>query len=180
MNQSNHTKTTLMAAAMSGILVMGLGAGAASYADTHSVNGASSICKAASGPGASVFFFSAVGALNTSNSAQFLTCDVPMLGNTLSADANVINLHLDNPTAVARTFTCVVVVHHFGGTPDTSAVYNFNVAAGDNHFFESITSTSTPALPLRGSDSYYTLSCSIPAGTRMNSIRTDWPGTIAP
>lgn len=179
MNASTF-KTTLLCAAASGALALGLGMPATSHATTTAMGGASALCKASSGPGANVFFFSALGATNTSNATQFLTCHVPMIGNSSGADSSLIFLHMGNPTAVARTITCVVVSHHFGTTSEAAAVYNFNVAAGNDHFFESLTPSSTPALPARGADAYYVLSCSIPPGTRLVSIRADWPGTIAP
>lgn len=170
-------KSTLLYAAASGALALGLGVPATSQA-TVAFGGASALCKAASGPGANVFFFSATGAVNTSNATQFLTCHVPMVGQNSGSDAQLIFLHMENPTPVARTVTCAVVVHHFGATSEAAAVYNFSLAANDNHFFQSLTPAGTPALPVRGVDAYYILSCSMPAGTKLVSIRADWEGAI--
>lgn len=173
MNQKSTIQTTLLSAGIAGLLVVGLGASSTSEAVIYSSNAASGMCKAASGPGAAVFFFSALYAQNTSASTQFLTCALSDPGHTTSGRAITnVNMHLDNPNAAAVNFTCVVQLHHFGAST-TSAVYQIPGTANNNHIQANFSSASTPAIPTRGSsDQFYTMSCAMPAGTRLVSIDT--------
>lgn len=148
-------------------------------ASTYVNRPASGACKAAFGAGASVFYFDAEGAQNTSASTQYLTCS---LGDVNSAADSIssVSLHFQNPNATAATVTCVIVLAH-PGTTRTVASYSINVPAntGTGHYYNQFTSSSTPAIPTRSSsDDGYTMSCAIPAGVKFNTITTESPKSL--
>lgn len=169
-------KVSMLFAAAS-VFVLGMAASAPALADITSVEPASGLCKAASGPGANVFYFDADYVQNTSTSTQYLTCTVPDMDRAGASEPTYIFLHFENPAAVAKTFTCVAITRH-GGDASAVSVMSQSVSAGNTHATMLFNSGSTPALPLRGANAYYALSCAIPAEGKMVSIEVTWPGTI--
>lgn len=170
-------KVSMLFAAAS-VFVLGMAASAPALAEITSVEPASGLCKAASGPGADVFYFDADYVQNTSTSTQYLTCTVPDIDRAGGAsEPTNIFLHFENPSGVAKTFTCVAITRH-GGDPSAVSVMSQSVAAGNTHATMNFTAASTPALPLRGFNAYYALSCAIPAEGKMVSIEVNWSGTI--
>lgn len=169
----------------SALLATFLGAGLLSIpeaqATVRSVESASGLCKAASGPGADVFYFDADYVQNTSGAVQYLTCTIPDIdGNsTGGTEPNEILLHFDNPTGAAMTFTCVIISRH-GGSPSNAVVLNVEAAANANHVTAAAFSGFEPLVPSRNQNAYYALSCAIPSQGKMVSIETIWPGNLAP
>lgn len=146
-------------------------------------SGAAAACKAASGPGAAVFYFDSMGALNTSNVTQYLTCNIPDVDGGASngggSDIQELDLRWSNTTSASITITCVFQAINTGTA--TNAVYTLGALANtpDNHRFI-YTSSDIPALPARVDQGFYTMSCAIPAGVALNMIKAYYPGNIGP
>lgn len=138
----------------------------------------STACKAASGPGADVFYFDSQFAQNTSTSVQYLTCAIPEINPNSSRPANDIQVLLRNPTVASMTFTCVIQAG-YSTTGVNSAVYQVVVAANSEGGIYSSTG-STPALPVRN-DLFgpYILSCAVPPQGRVDTITAGYPETIS-
>lgn len=151
------------------------------HATVRSTEPASGLCKAASGPGAQVFYFDADYVQNTSSAVQYLTCTVPDIdGNsTGGTEPNEIFLHFENPTSAAMTFTCVIITRH-GGDPSNAVVLTVDAPANATHVTTAAFSGFTPLVPSRNQNAYYAISCAIPAQGKMVSVETIWPGNLAP
>jgi hypothetical protein len=171
MNLNQTIRTTLLSAAIGGIMTVGVAFSPVADAVWRVHNAASSVCKAASGPGAAVFYFDSIGALNTSGATQFLTCGLLDAGATVSStDFDFVGMHLENRNGSSVQFTCVIQSHH-GSLAAINAIYVFNGTANDDHVQFNAFDTSTPAIPQRAtSDWYMTMSCAMPPNTVLVSI----------
>jgi hypothetical protein len=171
MNLNQTIRTTLLSAAIGGIMTVGVAFSPAADAVWRVHNAASSVCKAASGPGAAVFYFDSVGALNTSSTIQYLTCGILDAGATAAGtDFTNIGLHLENRNGVTAQYTCVIQAHH-GGSAATNAIYVFNGSANNDHVLFNASSGGSPAIPPRLTvDWYMTMSCAMPTNTVLVSI----------
>ncbi len=137
------------------------------------------VCKAASGPGAAVFYFSNLYAENTSATIQYLTCAIPDIHET-SELPSIVEIGLQNTKAVSAQFTCVIQNGWIqsGYTVNTATYVQTAVANGYSNVEAS--AFSTPALPARSSTfSPYSLSCAMPTGGRLGLVTTSVTGTKA-
>ncbi|GAB2516327.1 hypothetical protein [Lysobacter humi (ex Lee et al. 2017)] len=175
-------RSSLVGSVAASVLVLGAALTFTVSASTNITRPASSICKAAFGAGASVFYFDAEFAQNTSTGTQYLSCSVDDIHDTTSVQSPTnLNLHFQNPNASAATVTCVVVLTH-PGLSRSVASYTINVPAntGSAHSFSDIGPGSTPALPARTESlDMYTMSCAIPAGVKFNNISVQSPRNMA-
>ena len=140
-------------------------------------------CKASAGPGADIFYFDTLSALNTFGSTQYLTCGIPDVDGSATiatgSDIKELDVHYQNPTGAQVEFTCVFQTAHTGSTT-TSTVFTITVPANTMHYMTIWTTSSTPALTARGDLDFYTMSCAIPGGAALGSIKAYDPGTINP
>lgn len=172
-------KYGIQIAIVSALLGAGVAALPGAQASLRLNSTAGSICKAASGPGASVFYFSNLYAENTSAAVQYLTCAFPDMNESGEAPS-ALEITFKNTTAAAVSYTCVVqsgwlqtgyVVNTASYTRNPGANAELNVFT---------TPASTPAMPERGSTfSPYSVSCSVPPGGRFGLVTTLVPGTKA-
>lgn len=131
------------------------------------------LCKAASGPGADVFYFSNLSAENISDSLQYLSCGFNSDINDANepvATAQALNVAVYNTTDAVATFTCVVQTGNEGFGVRNTAVYSLDVAANDFDFIYS-DENEVPAMPAPSNRfSPYTLSCAVPGGGKVGLI----------
>lgn len=173
----SNMKSGLQIAVVSALLAIGVMALPAAKASLRLNSTAGSICKAASGPGAAVFYFSNLYAENTSTATQYLTCAFPDMNESGEAPT-ALEISFQNTTAAAVSYTCVIqsgwlqngyVVNSATFTKNPGANSELNVFA---------TSGTTPAMPARGSGfSPYSVSCSVPPGGRFGLVTTLVTGT---
>jgi hypothetical protein len=171
-----HKPASLAVASL--VVLCAMAAPQVAQATVAGASGASAACKAASGPGASVFYFDTTGALNTSTGIQYLTCNIPDVDGQggVGTDIQELDLRYGNTTGASVNITCVFQAINAGVA--SNALYTLTAPANtsDNHLY--IFPGATPALPLRGDLGFYTMSCAIPAGASLNMIKAYYPGTI--
>lgn len=169
-------KPTLIAASMAALAGIAMPQMASAVAPTtfSGSTGASAACKAAAGPGAQVFYFDTLGALNTSAGTQYLTCNIPDVGmgngNITSNPISELDVTYSNPSTASVTFTCVFQVVGLGAG-GANAVFSQTVAANTIGSFHVYSTSGTPALPPRADFNNYIMSCAIPAGARLDSLK---------
>lgn len=137
----------------------------------------SAACKAAAGPGASVFYFDSQYTQNTSSSLQYLTCGVPEINPNSNRAADRIEILIRNPTASPITFSCVLQagysVHGVNNAVVTKEVPANTVSVID------LSASTTPAMPARTVMwAPYTVSCAVPAQGRLDLITVQYPETL--
>jgi hypothetical protein len=174
-------KTAAIAAASAAILVAGVLSTPDAKADYRGSGNAGTLCKAASGPGAQVFYFDNRYAQNTSASVQYLSCQfLDVYDYSGTGTATAINIGLANPTASAISFTCVTQAGTDGYLTTNSAISTVSVPA--NTAFQNIflNAGTTPALPARPNSFVgYTVSCAVPAQGKVNMIEIQLPGSVS-
>jgi hypothetical protein len=140
-------------------------------------------CKASSGFGASVFYFSNQSAEITSASGQYLTCIIPTVQATAITTPVSVELVVNNPTDVAGAVTCALQTGYEVGSNVSdvvTAIYNFPITA-NGYGFLAATASSTPAIPAPNAQyDPYTLTCLIPAGAKLGAITIAMPGSLVP
>jgi hypothetical protein len=159
------------------IVLCAMSAPQVAHATVAGASGAAAACKAASGPGAAVFYFDSTRALNTSGATQYLTCNVPDVDGFggFGTDIQEIDLRYSNTTGAPVTITCVLQAINSGVA--SNLVGSMTVPANSTDSYLYVFTGSTP-IPVRGDLGFYVLSCAIPPGAALNMIKAYYPGTI--
>lgn len=167
------------------VSLMAVALGVASLTATDAAAGtrlnanAGGICKAASGPGADVFYFDSQLVQNTSESLQYLTCFIPEMNPDSNRSATSIEVAFRNPTEAEIVFTCVIQAGYYQGEVNNSTFVIPVIPGGNAELYAD--SSTNPALPFRSSFySPYTLSCAVPAQGQIGLISVRYPETASP
>jgi hypothetical protein len=180
MINTNSLKTAVLSAAIAAILgATALSIPQAKAAFRTAGNGGT-LCKAAAGPGANVFYFDNRYAQNTSASVQYLSCQfVDAYDVTTPGNALYVNIGFGNPTASAATFTCAVQSGTDGYSVTNTAIMSIVVPANTPFSNFYLSSVTTPAIPARPNSFVgYTASCAVPAQGKVNMIEIELPGSV--
>ncbi len=180
MTNMNNFKTATLAAAIAAILGVTALAIPEAKADFRTSGNGGTLCKAAAGPGAQVFYFDNRYAQNTSASVQYLSCQfIDVFDATTPGSAYAINIGYANPTASPTNFTCAVQAGTDGYDVTNTAVVSGTAGANTtfNNFF--LNAGSTPARPIRNNAFVgYTASCAVPAQGKINMVEIQLIGSV--
>lgn len=135
-----------------------------------------SACKAASGPGADVFYFTNLSAQNTSGSIQYLSCLYVDVNRDNATTPSRVLLNLINPTGAPIDFTCALQAGNEGTSSVNTKVIQVTVPANSTAF----PNQSGADVPARVAYAGYTISCAVPPLGKVALLGVENPGTIAP
>jgi hypothetical protein len=175
----DNLKTAVQSAVIAAILGITALSIPEAKADYRGAGTGGTLCKAAAGPGANVFYFDNRYAQNTSASVQYLSCQFVDVYDATVNNASAINVAYGNPTAAAATFTCAVQSGADGYGITNTAIVSASAPAGQafGNFF--LYSGSTPAIPLRTNAFVgYSMSCAVPAQGKITIVEIQIPGSV--
>lgn len=166
-------KSTLATCALGAAFVL---AAPAALATVYGYTTGGSACKAASGPGAAVFYFSNLSAQNTSASTKYLSCMYVDVNRDNVTSPERVLLNLINPTASPINFTCVLQAGNEGTDIINSQLIEVTVAPNSTAFPNQTGSN----IPARVAYAGYTISCAVPSQGKVALLGIENQGTIAP